>query len=102
MQEVDGEIRSGKTVVLDFYAEWCIPCRAVDDVLTQVSRLLRESNRVVFLRVNVDVEKEAAEKFEVYGLPTVIVFHKGVEVKRFSGVPRNFAVELLRLLKSLS
>lgn len=101
MREVEENIKSGKVVVLDFYAEWCIPCKAVDEVLNEVSRYFQDG-KVVFLRINVDVESEAAEKFEVFGLPTVIVYHNFREVKRFSGVPRNFSTELVRLLKSLT
>ncbi|MGB9709709.1 MAG: thioredoxin family protein [Infirmifilum sp.] len=101
LREVEEHIRSGKAVVLDFYADWCIPCRAIEEMLEQVAKHFKDREKVVFLRINVDLEKEAAERFDVYGLPTVIVIHRGEEVKRFSGVPRNFSVELAKTLKSL-
>ncbi len=102
MREAEGLIKSLKVVVLDFYAEWCIPCKAVEEILEQVSRVFRSRSDIAFLRIDVEKEKDALGRFEVYGLPTVIVFQNGVEVRRFSGVPRNFGTELARLIKSLS
>ncbi len=102
MREAEGLIKSLKVVVLDFYAEWCIPCKAVEEILEQVSRVFRSRSDIAFLRIDVEKEKDALGRFEVYGLPTVIVFQNGVEVRRFSGVPRNFGAELARLIKSLS
>jgi len=102
VEQAENYLRSMRVVVLDFYAEWCIPCKAVEEVLDQVSKAFRSSTDVAFLRIDVDRDKRAVERFEVYGLPTVIVFQKGLEVRRFTGVPRNLAIELAKLIKSLS
>ncbi|QOJ78220.1 thioredoxin family protein [Infirmifilum lucidum] len=102
LREAENLIKSLKVVILDFYAEWCIPCKAVEEILEQVLRVFRSRSDIAFLRIDVEKEKDALGRFEVYGLPTVIVFQNGVEVRRFSGVPRNFGVELTRLIKSLS
>jgi thioredoxin 1 len=64
--------------------------------------LFAKYESVCFVRVNIDVEKEIAEKFEVLGLPTVVVIKKGTEVKRYSGVPRDLASDLAHTVKKLS
>lgn len=102
LEDVEKLIRETRVVVVDFYADWCTPCKAVEEILEQVSRLFSGDGRVSFARVNVDREKRAVEVFEVYGLPTVIVFQDGSEVRRFSGVPRNFALELAKLIRELA
>jgi thioredoxin 1 len=93
-------LQNMRVVVIDFYADWCVPCKAVDEILRQVSKLFAKYGSVCFVRVNIDVEKEIAEKFEVLGLPTVVVIKKGTEVKRYSGVPRDLASDLAHTVKN--
>ncbi|MCC6002990.1 MAG: thioredoxin family protein [Thermofilum sp.] len=93
-------LETKKVVVIDFYADWCVPCKVIDDILRQVSKLFAKYDSVCFVRVNIDVEREVAEKFEVLGLPTVIIVRNGVEVKRYSGVPRDLASDLAYTVKN--
>ncbi len=89
-----------KIVVADFWAEWCIPCKPIDEALTRISQMFKHRKDIAFIRVNVDKFPDVAADFEVFNLPTVIVFYNGKEVKRFTSV-HGFEAQLYKVLKSL-
>ena len=62
---------SGAPVVVDFWAPWCKPCRAIEPILEQVAE------QVTVARVNIDEEPELASRFEVLAVPTVMLFIDG-------------------------
>jgi len=70
-------------VLVDFWAEWCMPCRTMAPVLEQLSH--SHSERVKVVKVNVDKNPAAAERYGVQGIPTLILFEKGREVWRHVG-----------------
>ena len=71
------EIKNGeKKVLLDFYADWCGPCRMVSPIVDQIAE---ENPQYVVGKVNVDAEPELAQKFGVMSIPTLVVL-KGGEV----------------------
>lgn len=72
-----------KLAVLQFSAEWCGPCRMFKPIIEQLSEVNKEFK---FGKVDVDVDKDVAIKFEVTSIPCIILFHEGVEVKRIRGV----------------
>lgn len=72
-------LRSGKPAAVDFYADWCAPCRALGP---HVDDLAADSN--VF-KVNVDESPELASRFGVRSIPTVVFFQDGVETRRLVG-----------------
>lgn len=77
-------IRESDTPVLvDFYADWCGPCKAVSPV---IQRLAAE-NKGRFLTIKVDTEKkpDLARQLEITGIPTIMLFHKGRVLMRLSG-----------------
>jgi thioredoxin 1 len=83
---------AGKTPVLvDFWAEWCGPCRTMSAVLDQVAGTL--DGRVQLAKVNVDDEPELADRYRVQGIPTVILFTDGREVDRVVGAVPKHALE---------
>lgn len=74
------------TVLLDFFAEWCGPCRMV---LPIVDEIAGERADVAVGKVNVENENELASKFGVFSIPTLVVLKDGKEVRRAVGARRK-------------
>ena len=70
------------TALVDFYADWCGPCRTLSFVLDRISEERRD---VSVCKVNVDDEGELSAKYNVMSIPTVIVFEDGKEKSRIVG-----------------
>ena len=90
------EARSSvKRVLVDFYADWCGPCR----MLTPIVEDLAKSNpEYLICKVNVDEEPELAKEFGVFSIPTLVVLDAGDEIARSTGArPR---AQILALLES--
>ncbi|MDE1855939.1 MAG: thioredoxin [Candidatus Micrarchaeota archaeon] len=78
----DKDVLSSKTpVVVDFWAEWCGPCRVFSPIIEEVSG--EYANKVKFYKLNVDDNPEIAERYNVMSIPTAVLFEKG-EVKAVS------------------
>ena len=71
------------TVVVDFWAEWCGPCKAFEPILNEFANAHQE---VKVCKVNVDEEEELASKFEIMSIPTLLVFKEGKITNRASGI----------------
>lgn len=76
-------IGSEKPTLVDFYATWCGPCKAMAPVLDQVKNELGDSVRI--LKIDVDKNQTVADKFKIRGVPTFILFKNGQIVWRQSG-----------------
>lgn len=74
----DSVIKSDRPVIVDFWAEWCGPCKALAPVLDEIASEVGENAKVV--KVNVDEAGEIAQKYGIRGIPTLIFFKEG-EVK---------------------
>ena len=87
-------VNSGdKTVLLDFYAEWCAPCRMVSPIVDEIAE---ERTDIVVAKINVDEEPELAERFGVLSIPTLVVMKKGEILSQSSGArPKSQILEML-------
>ena len=73
---------SDKPVLLDFYADWCGPCRMVAPIVEEIAN---ENPQYVVGKINVDDEPELAGKFGVFSIPTLVVLKDGKVAKQVSG-----------------
>ncbi|MBF2004823.1 MAG: thioredoxin [Chlorogloeopsis fritschii C42_A2020_084] len=93
------EMLSGSDVpvLVDFYAEWCGPCRMMATILEQVNAQLQGRIRVV----KIDTEKypQLANDYQIYALPTLVLFKQGKPVERIEGVLQSS--DLMQRLESL-
>lgn len=73
-----------KPVLIDFFAEWCGPCRMAAPIIDEMANEYR-SQGVVVAKVNVDEQGELAQRYGVMSIPTMILFKNGEEVQRQTG-----------------
>ena len=74
----------GKLVLVEFWAEWCAPCRMMAPVLNDLSSELPQGKYVG--KINIETYQPLAQKFNVRSIPTLILFNDGKEITRFVGV----------------
>ena len=87
-------IQSPKPVLVDFYAEWCGPCKIMKPRLLDVAERMGEKAKIV--EIDVDREKELAERYRIQSVPTFIIFKNGEQLWRQSGAISTIA--LIQLL----
>ncbi|HEX4822125.1 MAG TPA: thioredoxin [Acidimicrobiales bacterium] len=80
----DEEIGSAsEPVIVDFWAEWCGPCKMISPILEEIAT--EQAGKVKVAKLNVDDNPDAARRYEVMSIPTLIVFRDGQPVKRLIG-----------------
>ena len=77
-------INKDKPVLIDFHAEWCGPCKVMGPVLEKVKDLLGEA--VSIIKIDVDKNQKLAASLNVRGVPTFMLYHKGKQLWRKSGI----------------
>jgi thioredoxin 1 len=77
-------LKADKPVLVDFYANWCGPCRMLAPTIEKLAQ--QYNGRVVVVKVNVDQLGQVASRYGIQGIPAVLVFDKGKEVQRLVGL----------------
>lgn len=95
-ENFDSFTKSDK-VVVDFWAEWCGPCKMMSPILSDAADELKDKAK--FAKVNVDENQELAQRFQVMSIPTLLFFRDGQQVDRVSGVLQRD--ELIKKVKDL-
>ena len=83
LQFEEDVLNSGKPVFVDFWAEWCGPCRAVSPAIEELSGEYK--NKVDFVKVNVDQNNDLAQKYSVFSIPTLAIFENGELIAQIVG-----------------
>lgn len=96
MSSFNDIINSETPVLVDFYADWCAPCKMVAPILEQVANNMKGKVRII--KVNVDKNQEAAIKYQVQSIPTLILFQKGQI--RWQGVGVMQADQIMHIVKA--
>ncbi len=88
-------IKSNKVVLVDFWANWCGPCRALAPTITELAT--EYSGKVLISKLDVDENPATAERFQVFSIPTMIVFKDGAEAERLVGLcPKSRITDTLK------
>jgi thioredoxin 1 len=89
-------IDSSELVLVDFFADWCGPCKMMSPILQEVKTIIKDDAKI--LKINVDTHQDLASHFMVRGVPTLMLFKSGKMLWRQSGVLS--AKELVDLIKN--
>lgn len=76
------EITKTGTVLVDFFATWCGPCKMLSPIVEELSEEMKD---VTFVKIDVDEAPRIAARYEIYSIPTLILFKKGVPAKKQVG-----------------
>lgn len=97
VKEFEDVLANNTKVLVDFYADWCGPCKMLAPVLEDVSK---EHEDIAFIKVNVDQVSDLAAKFNIMSIPTLIAFKSGNMVKQTMGfMPKAELNKFLEALK---
>lgn len=86
-ENFDKTINSGKVVLVDFWANWCGPCKMIAPVIEEVEKDI--SDKAVIGKVDVDNEEELARKFGIMSIPSLLLFKNGEVIDKMIGLPRS-------------
>jgi thioredoxin 1 len=89
-------LESDKPVLVDFWAEWCAPCRKVEPVLEEIAGEM--ADKVTIVKLNIDENPQTAQAYRVLSVPTLTVFKDGQPVKSVAGArPKG---DLIRMIEA--
>lgn len=80
-------VKSNSPVIVDFWAPWCMPCISLASIFEKVSK---EYKNLKFVKVNIEENKKLKEKYNISGLPCILVFHNGEEKDRWMGFKSEY------------
>ena len=84
METLKDLINSPIPVLVDFYADWCLPCKTMSSTLLEVKKV--QSDNIRIIKINVDKNRPTALKYSIQSIPTLMIFKNGKQVWRQSGV----------------
>ena len=87
-------LKSEKTVLIDFYADWCGPCKMISPIVEAVAK---EKQDIKVVKVNVDDAQDLAIQYDVMSIPTLVVIKEGQETNRVIGLADK--TEILNMIK---
>ena len=88
-------LKSEGKVLVDFYADWCMPCKMMSPIIDEIAEELQGKIKVG--KINVDNNQELAMKYDVMSIPTIMIFENGTLLKTFIGVTdKNDLLEQLK------
>lgn len=94
----DKEVKKfDKTIIVDFYADWCGPCKMMSPIIDNIAEELGDSIKVG--KVNTDENMDLAEEFKIMSIPTIMIFKGGQVAKVFNGLTSKS--ELMDTLKNI-
>ena len=91
-------IADEKPVLIDFYADWCGPCKTLAPILKKVKTELGETIKII--KIDIDKNQQLAAKYQVRGVPTMMLFKDGAQLWRQSGVLQK--QEIINIIQSKS
>ena len=96
---------ANKPVLVDFYADWCAPCKMVSPIIQNLAK--EYSGKIITVKINIDKKQQIASQFQVQSIPTIMMFYKGKTLFRLTGaqpyaiiheilvfIPRNSPAQL--------
>ncbi|WP_370531332.1 thioredoxin [Nakamurella sp. PAMC28650] len=86
----DDVLMSEKPVIVDFWAEWCGPCRMVAPILEEISD--KHGDKVTIAKLDIDANPEIAQQYQILSIPTMLVFKGGKPVKQIVGAKPKAAL----------
>lgn len=87
-------LNSNKTTIVDFYADWCMPCKAMSPIVDEIAE---EKSDIKVCKINVDEAQDIASNYNIMSIPTIIVFKNGKIINKTIGVTSKG--NILNLLK---
>jgi len=97
-ENFDKIVNSGKIVLVDFWAEWCMPCRMIGPIFEELTNEM-DADKVTFTKCDVDTERNIAVKFSITSIPSILFFKDGQVMDQVVGaVPKRVIVDQINEL----
>jgi thioredoxin 1 len=90
-QTFDSLVSKNKLVVVDFWAEWCGPCKQIAPIIDELSHEF--SKRALFGKLNVDDSPQVSSRFHIRSIPTIMIFKGGIPVDQIVGFTPKSAIQ---------
>lgn len=97
IEQFDSLLQNNPKVLIDFYAEWCLPCKKMEPGLHKLQQAYQ--GKVMVIRINVDEARALTKKLKIEELPVLATYHNGKEIKRVSGYQTD--VDMKKLIREL-